>query len=132
MPKSPRDSAVSNSVFRRNKSEAASRSNAIESKHVVRCGPGLNLDEANEIRATLENRYPTGSDIEFVFKLFPLSVGVWILLIRGDDHEEIDTLASNSADLRIDNVLRTVDTLVDRWRAHHKRTSKNADPFEGT
>lgn len=111
-----------------NKSEKGNCPDPIESEHVVRCGPDLNLDEVNEIRAELENRYPTRPITNFIFKLFPLSVGAWVLLIRGDDHEEIDTLGCGHADLQLDNVLRRSDALVDRWRANRKTSDTNAQP----
>ncbi len=119
MQRSRANSAASTSVLRQTTCETGAYSNAIESEHIVRCGPDLNLREVNEIRAALENRYPTGCPgAEFLLKLFPLSVGAWILLIRSGNREEVDTLGCEPADLEIDNVLRSVDTLVERLRAN--------------
>lgn len=92
--------------------------NTIESEHIVRPGPGLSPEEATEIRVELEYRYPTRPNSEFVIKLFPLSVGAWLLIIRSEDYEETETLAVEPTKLEVDSVLRTVDMLVQRWRTH--------------
>ena len=97
------------------------RAKILTTAHVVRCARDVNQEKADKIRFALENRYPTNTSPEFIVRLVPLAVGAWLVVVRGGNHGETDTLACGSAELEIKDLFRTLKRLVNQWRANCQR-----------
>jgi hypothetical protein len=85
------------------------------SDHLVFSGPDVDQSKAAQIRAALAERFPPGAASAFHFKLMPLTVGAWLMIIAGQNVTDCDVLACGSEILELEDVLTTADALVARW-----------------
>lgn len=88
---------------------------AVPARHVVHEARDVDQQKAASIRASLERRFPAQT-CGFVFKLTPLSVGAWLLVIRGKGAEASEVLECGCTYVQISHVLRCAEHLATRWR----------------
>jgi hypothetical protein len=90
-----------------------------KTEHIVRCGRDVDEEKGERIRKVLENRFPTRRVAEFNLKLTPLSVGAWLLIIRGFGDSDCEILGCDSSEIEVAHVLASAELLVARWREKH-------------
>jgi hypothetical protein len=90
-----------------------------ETEHIVRCARDVNEEKGERIRRALEDRFPTHPVAEFNFKLTPLSVGAWLLIVGSPSDSDYEILGSDCSEIEITQVLASADELVARWREKH-------------
>jgi hypothetical protein len=94
-----------------------------ETAHIVRCARDVNDEKAERIRKALEDRFPTRPVAEFNFKLTPLSVGAWLLIVGRLGDSDYEILGFDCPEIEITQVIASADVLVARWRAMHSQLS---------
>jgi hypothetical protein len=90
-----------------------------QTQHIVRCARDVNEEKAERIRKALEDRFPTHPATEFNFKLTPLSVGAWLLVVVGRDDSDYEILGYDCSEIEVTQVLASAEVLVARWREKH-------------
>jgi hypothetical protein len=90
-----------------------------ETEHIVCCGRDVNEEKSERIRRALEDRFPTQPVAEFTFKLMPLSVGAWLLIVGSPGDTDYEILGCDCPEIEVTHVLASADVLVARWRQKH-------------
>ena len=90
-----------------------------ETEHIVRCGRDVDEEKGERIRRALEAHFPTYPVAEFNFKLMPLSVGAWILIVGTFGDSDCEILGYEFPELQVTQVLASANVLVARWREKH-------------
>jgi hypothetical protein len=90
-----------------------------ETEHIVRCARDVNEEKAERIRKALEDRFPTRPVAEFKFKLTPLAVGAWLLIVGRFGDSDYEILGYDCSEIQLTHVMASADVLVARWRERH-------------
>jgi hypothetical protein len=92
-----------------------------EAEHIVRCARDVNEEKGERIRRALEDRFPTHPVAEFNFKLTPLSVRAWLLIVGSPGDSDNEILGCDCPEIEVTQVLASADVLVARWREKHSQ-----------
>lgn len=86
----------------------------LRTQHTVISGGRCDSDTVIDILTKLEKHFPTFPEAQFTFKLMPLSVGPWLLLLVQERRVDDELVGCCREDFNFENVLNAAARLIGR------------------